>query len=137
MATDFANAHDRHRQDAEFLENATRLPNADHLYGFAAECGLKALMTVFGMPVTGTGDPRSRDDRVHIDRLWARYPTYLSSQHVADYPLDVENYFDDWRAGDRYEGEGHVTSPRLSRHRHGAEHVRALVARARMEGLLT
>lgn len=137
MATDFASAHDRHQKDAEYLENAQRLANADHLYGFAAECGLKALMTQFGMPVNAAGDPQNRQhDRVHVDRLWGRYSVYLSDPSSAAYQLDPTNYFDDWRAGDRYADDGHVTPSRLARHRDGAARVRALVHQARVEGLL-
>ena len=137
MSTDFAGAHDRHHRDAKFLEDAHRLSNADHLYGFSAECGLKALMTQFGMPVNAAGDPQDRQrDRVHIDRLWGRYPDYLTHPAATDYQLDSTNYFDDWRAGDRYADDQHVTPARLERHRDGAERVRALVQKARVEGLL-
>lgn len=136
MTTDFVGAHDRHHADARLLENAARFSNADHLYGFAAECGLKALMTQFGMPVTGTGDPQRNLDKVHADRLWTRYSTYLSAPDTTRYQLDTENYFDDWQVADRYASDEHVTSARLTKHRDGAEHVHDLVKQARMEGLL-
>lgn len=136
MATDFGSAHDRHHEDAELLENSTRLANADHLYGFAAECGLKALMTQFGMPVDAAGDPK-RPNRVHVDKLWARYSVYVSDPSSSKYQLGSTNYFDDWRAEDRYAADGYVTQARLERHRDGAAHVRTLVHQARMEGLLS
>ena len=137
MSTDFAGAHDRHHRDAKFLEDAHRLSNADHLYGFSAECGLKALMTQFGMPVNAAGDPQDRRrDRVHIDRLWGRYPDYLTHPAATGYQLDSTNHFADWRSGDRYADDQHVTHARLERHRDGAEQIRALVQQARVEGLL-
>ncbi|MBE9404964.1 SAM-dependent methyltransferase [Brachybacterium sp. Marseille-Q2903] len=135
MATDFAGAHDRHLSDAEHLENSARLSNADHLYGFAAECGLKALMTKFGMPVDPAGDPL-RPNRVHIDSLWTRYSVYASGPSASAYQLDATNHFDDWRAADRYAEDGHVTATSLERHRNGAAQVDALVRQARVEGLL-
>lgn len=49
MKTDFHDAHERHWDDAERLFEAQRWANADHLYGVAAECGLKWLMVHFGM----------------------------------------------------------------------------------------
>ena len=39
----------RHWEDAELLFSEKRLANADHLYGFSAECGLKAVMEALGM----------------------------------------------------------------------------------------
>ncbi|WHF34964.1 hypothetical protein [Aeromonas salmonicida] len=47
MQADFLDAHARHWDDAESLLQAQRWANADHLYGMAAECGLKQLMRVF------------------------------------------------------------------------------------------
>ncbi len=50
---DFLDAHHRHRADAELLFEHDRWANADRLYGFSAECSLKAVMTTLGMPVGG------------------------------------------------------------------------------------
>ena len=67
MNTDFLDAHYRHWEDAELLFNAKHWANADHLYGFSAECGLKQLMKKFGMPIdTTTGTPSKGQDRVHV-----------------------------------------------------------------------
>ena len=94
-------------------------------------------MTRFGMPVDAAGDPQnSKKERVHVDRLWGRYPVYLTHPAAAGYQLGSTNYFDDWRSGDRYADDQHVTPARLNRHRDGAERVRALVQQARVEGLL-
>ncbi len=41
MSVDFGDAHIRHWKDAELLYCVQHLANADHLYGMAAECGLK------------------------------------------------------------------------------------------------
>ena len=57
MQANFLDAHERHWGDAERFFSAGRYANADHLYGMAAECGLKRLMVHFGMavnPVTGS-----------------------------------------------------------------------------------
>ena len=50
---DFSDAHRRHWEDAELLHAYSRWANADQLYGFSAECGLKAVMQVLGMHVDG------------------------------------------------------------------------------------
>ncbi|MFD0391323.1 hypothetical protein ACFQ4K_31330 [Tistrella bauzanensis] len=104
MPPDFADAHERHWQDARSLSSAGRLPNADHLYGFSAECGLKALMVCFGMTM-GTDGPVDRKDREHIDRLFQRYESYRSnSRHpsAAAYTITSTTAFDDWHASQRY-----------------------------------
>lgn len=50
MSTDFVDSHDRHLVDANQLFSSGRFANADQLYGFSVECGLKSLMKAFGMP---------------------------------------------------------------------------------------
>ena len=53
---DFSGAGRRHYKDAELLKSDNRIPNAGHLFGFAAECGIKALLVSHGLstdPTTG------------------------------------------------------------------------------------
>lgn len=57
LPVDFVDAHRRHWADAELLFDHERLGNADQLYGFSAECGLKAVMTGLGMPLDPSGRP--------------------------------------------------------------------------------
>jgi hypothetical protein len=40
----FYESSKRHYVDVVLLQNNDRLPNAGQLYGFSAECGVKALM---------------------------------------------------------------------------------------------
>ena len=54
---DFLDAHRRHWCDAELLFNDSRWANADQMYGFSAECGLKAVMKGLGMQVDPVGIP--------------------------------------------------------------------------------
>ena len=82
MNADFLDAHQRHWQDAESLREAARWANADHLYGMAAECGLKRLMLAFGMTVNPQGSPTSKSDWVHADKVWTRFESYRSG-HAA------------------------------------------------------
>ena len=63
MRPDFFDAQQRHWVDAEHLLQAQRWANADHLYGMAAECGLKQLMLIFNMPYDAAKDrPAERSD---------------------------------------------------------------------------
>ncbi|MCX5342983.1 hypothetical protein [Streptomyces atratus] len=43
----FASAATRHFHDGDYLRKGSRLPSADHLYGFAAECAVKSLLLRF------------------------------------------------------------------------------------------
>ena len=133
---DFLDAHKRHWQDAELLRSYTRLPNADHLYGMSAECGLKRLMMCFGMPLTPTGGPPP-DDKKHIDEVWGRYEGYRSG-HVAGpgYSLPSVNPFVDWRTEQRYNHQNGFSSSTVDAHRSGAEAVHQLIEKALRDGLI-
>ena len=56
-SADYTDAHRRHWSDAQLLFRHARWANADQLYGFSAECGLRAVMRALGMPVETTGMP--------------------------------------------------------------------------------
>lgn len=100
MQADFLDAHDRHWDDAEYLRQMRRWANADHLYGFATECGLKRLMLAFDMPFDSAKDaPTELKDRKHTDEIWARYESYRCGHHRgAAYALPAANPFSDWTA---------------------------------------
>lgn len=136
MQTDFRDAHERHWEDAELLFEQSRWANADHLYGLAAECGLKRLMIAFGMEVDDDGVPTSRDDRVHANQVWDRYETYRSGHGSATYILPNTNPFADWHIGQRYAHRHPFDQSRAQRHRNGADTVRNLIKTAVREGLL-
>ncbi|MBA3891468.1 MAG: SAM-dependent methyltransferase [Gemmatimonadaceae bacterium] len=129
-------AHQRHWRDAQHLEQHGRRDNADHLYGFAAECGLKALMLAFGMQLE-LGAPKDQADRVHADRIWTRYEAYRSGYAAAtQFQLSGKNPFASWQASDRYARTGAVGVKRLRAHRAGADQVVRLVNLGRQKGLL-
>jgi len=137
MNADFLDAHQRHMVDAESLFLALRLSNADQLYGFAAECGLKKLMQHFGMVIRQDGAPQEYDDRVHANKVWDRYDTYrASSVNGANYALPNLNPFLDWDASQRYANGGDVLLPSVEAHRTAAGAVAALVRKALLEGLI-
>jgi hypothetical protein len=137
MATDFLNAHRRHMDDAEFLFQASRLPNADQLFGFAVECGLKSLMSKFGMPIDANGEPTSGTDRKHADMILNRYEAYRSTNVVgANYALASPNHFQDWHASQRYAESSDITPAAVQVHRAAAASVATLVRKAVLEGLI-
>ncbi len=138
MQTDFTDAQDRHWVDAQTLYAAQRWANADHLYGVAAECALKSLMLVFGMPFDAAKDkPAKNDDRQHIDSIWVRYETYRTGHHQgAAYTLPTGTPFHDWHISQRYADQSGFNSVRVNAHREAAEAARQLVEKARRDGLI-
>jgi len=138
MQADFLDAHERHQDDAERLFSAGRYANADHLYGIAAECGLKRLMVRFGMEVhPATGSPVARDDREHAKNIWARFEGYRSGKvEGTDYGLPSPNPFDNWDVSDRYAHQSNFNQISVQPHRAGAAAVCELIKKAQREGLL-
>jgi hypothetical protein len=136
MLTDFYQAYKRHWEDANYLLSDCRWPNADQLYGYAAECGLKCLMLRFGMALTPAGTP-PHNDMVHIDKLWVRYETYRAGAGAAGYLLSRQNPFDNWHSSQRYADGSIFSQSSVEIHRQGAESVRCLVNKAISEGILT
>ncbi|MDM7457165.1 MAG: hypothetical protein P3W97_007935 [Tepidimonas sp.] len=138
MQADFLDAHERHWTDAEGLFQTGRWANADHLYGVAAECGLKRLMLAFGMPYDSTRDrPAEGRDQVHANKIWDRYESYRCGHHQgAAYALSTPNPFSDWDVAQRYAHQSNFDQARTQAHQSGASVVRALIKKAQKDGLL-
>ena len=137
MTADFRDAHDRHSVDAENLFKASRWANADHLFGLAAECGLKRLMQVFGMTVNAHGSPTDPSDRKHANDLWARYETYRVGHYAGTaYGLPDATPFSNWAVEQRYANQGGFDKNRVCPHRDGALAIRQLMSDALLAGLL-
>ncbi len=137
MNTDFRDAHERHWEDAELLFEKNQWANADHLYGIAAECGLKSLMLSFGMPFdSGKDRPQEPDDRTHIDTIQTRYETYRCQHPAGKYILTNPSIFDDWKASQRYANRSNFDCIRATTHRKGAIDVCNIVRQAQLDGLL-
>jgi hypothetical protein len=135
---DFYAAMKRHWRDAELLssQDPKRLANADHLYGLAAECGLKALIEKADKPLDIDNNPDHREKyKKHINATWAHYETFRNGR-LATYALGPTNPFNNWLIDQRYASESHFDDNRIEGHRLGAQAVYDLVERAEAEGLL-
>ncbi|MDE2782466.1 MAG: SAM-dependent methyltransferase [Gemmatimonadota bacterium] len=136
LPADFATAHRRHWKDAELLFAEARLGNADHLYGFSAECGLKAVMLGLGMSVDASGKPTRRKHAQHVPDLWPVFETFVeargASRRLRDLPSGSP--FGDWSHHDRYSATGCASPDSVNRHREAARIIRRLVQRAEQEG---
>ena len=136
-SADFSDAHVRHWQDAELLVGAGRWANADQLYGFSAECGLKAVMVALGMEVDGQGVPKQGRHRKHIEKLWSTFLAFVDGRPAGRLlrHLPCSNPFADWSPHNRYAGSHHFDSVgAVDAHREGAQSVRQFCLRFKMDG---
>ena len=140
MNTDYRDAAERHFEDAEYLKSdntANRAPNADHLYGFSAECSLKAVMTALGMERTNAGAPRDSGLKVHMPEQWAAFQSFASGRLAARYlnVLDQSNPFSDWKVDQRYFHRQTISSTVMSRHREAAIHCSTCLQSLILDGV--
>ncbi len=101
--TDFADAHRRHWEDAELLHDHGRWANADQLYGFSAECGLKSVMRILGMDTDEIGRPEAPAHRKHVQFLWPEFISFAEEKGGARYLglLPHDGPFQDWSHNNR------------------------------------
>lgn len=135
MPPNFCVAAQRTYRDAALLENAQRLANADHLYGLAAECALKAVLV--GLGVILPAQNPSKMWRKHIDQLWGEYVAYVSGTVHRGYLVASVNPFQDWEAGHRYEEDALFTPSRLTVHAEGALAAGLILEQAILDGVVT
>lgn len=126
---DFADAHRRHLEDAELLHDGSRWANADHLYGLSAECGLKAVMSIHGIPIEG------KKYRKHVPDLWSVFEGFARGHSGKAYlkllPDGVP--FADWSIDGRYANRRDFESGNVMPHRDAARRIRLVVQNAEQD----
>ena len=136
---DFTDAHHRHWQDAELLLANDRWSNADQLYGFSAECGLKTVMQALGMPVDPTtGSPVQSAHRKHVQDLWSEFVAFTQGRKGGRYLrlLPGGKPFADWSHHGRYAHRRNFPKQDVEQHQKAARGVRRMVQHAAQDGLL-
>ena len=136
MPVDFRDASERHWDDAGHLFANIRLPNADHLFGLAAECALKAVMLALGMRLRPTGRPED-PYAVHINRLWDEFITFAHSRGGAHYAAMLSgnpNPFYDWDVNQRYDHRTQFSQVIVINHQQGAEETMQVLETAVLNG---
>ena len=136
---DYGDAHLRHWDDAELLFGEGRWSNADQLYGFSAECGLKEVMRILGMPVDSvSGKPIGGQYLKHVQDIWGTFLTFAEGRDGAYYVamLPAGRPFDDWSIDDRYAHSRHFSQQQVELHREAAGNVKGMVEQARQDGRL-
>lgn len=131
---DFTDAHYRHWEDAELLYDNGRWSNADQLYGFSAECGLKAVMVVLGMQVDVTGRVEKKY-REHAQKLWPIFVQFAADRNGSQYMALLPNGepFSDWSHHDRYAHRKHFDKANVDPHRRAAQGIQNMVEHAKQD----
>jgi hypothetical protein len=142
---DFHGSARRHMADADLLESNNRLPNAGHLYGYVAECGLKALLIGLGYPTDMEGSPAQQKPsfRVHINGLLAPATfmwlnLFLNGRDGAKYLALIPGIRDllDWRVEHRYYSEAALPSS-LIKWKAAAHEVGRMLDQAKTYGVIS
>ena len=135
---DFTDAHRRHWEDAELLFANDRWANADQLYGFSAECGLKTVMKALGMQVDPTGSPKDMKYRKHVQDLWSVFPSFAQGRKGSRYLrwLPKGKPFNNWSHHDRYAHRTNFPKQDVEHHQRAAQEIRRMVRRVTQDGLL-
>jgi hypothetical protein len=140
----------RHMTDAETLFAAGRLANAGQLYGFVAECGLKALLLACGIQPDADGDiPRRRPApdkgkhplREHMPLLMTNITLDFqivpdgvqASRYLALVPN--RNDFHDWLVDHRYWREAALPAS-VTLWRAAAREISIMLDQAQQDGVL-
>lgn len=141
----------RHLTDAESLFNQGRLPNAGQLYGFAAECGLKAMLIACGVaPAADGGLPdhhptnhgKRHPLRQHMPTLPGRIAAHgqlipdglQASRYMATIPSVT--HFNDWSVDHRYWGDAALPVGSVSKWQSAAKEVTTMLDQAKQDGVL-
>lgn len=129
MIEAFEQAALRHYEDAETLKDRGAYPNADHLFGFAAECALKVALARTPGQLTGEGN-LTKGYYLHINKLWGPAALLMSSTRL--FPglytvLKSTNPFNDWSEEQRYASGEYITPAVVEKHRSAAQRLMGAV----------
>ena len=130
MGVNYPAAARRHKRDGDTLHEQERLDNADHLYGFAAECALLGSLCVLHrasvypeLSLDENGQIQDEDLRRagHIREVWSHLIGRVSRlQNRRDILTLFQRFqqhrddrsrapFRDWRVNNRYLADDHVS----------------------------
>jgi hypothetical protein len=141
MKTDFKNAYARHQQDADSLFDNKRYANADHLYGLAAECALKAVMLGLDPTIVDkNGDFLNASDKKHIDKLWDHFRLFLQGRNASSLLIHISssnNPFHKWTINSRYSHQKTFNKGNVFPHKKTVNNsIANLMLEARIKGIL-
>lgn len=116
----YADAALRHWHDAQLLEEENRVENADHLYGFAAECAIKKVLVV--LPAFSTTGMLEKTYKEHVNTLWGRvnYQSLQKTYPILSALLKSTNPFSDWHVKQRYAADREISKAAMELHKKSA-----------------
>jgi hypothetical protein len=147
----YEHAARRHLADAETLFGQGRLANAGQLYGFVAECGLKAMLLACGVtPGADGGIPgehptkpgKSHPLRQHLPSLTGRIASHgqliPDGQQATRYMATMCSlgHFNDWSVDHRYLRDAALPLASVGKWRQAAKEVSTMLDQAKQDGVL-
>ena len=134
----------RHMIDARSLLVANRAANAGHLFGFVAECGLKALLIACGVAPDANGEiPKGHKFRQHIpalrDRIVADGHLIPDGARASKYLFSLAHLtkLGDWLVDHRYWRDAALPVGSVDGWRVAAEEILQALDKAKEDGVLT
>lgn len=121
--------------DGESLYATARLGTADHLYGLAAECALKAILEGLRI-ITSAATAPVKPFKAHGDDIWQQYVLALNGRTQVSLQAPLPGPFGAWRIEDRYAPDAVFTQTRVDGHRNGAKVAIGLLEHARITGIV-
>ncbi|MBO4259595.1 hypothetical protein [Streptomyces griseorubiginosus] len=157
--TDYACAGERHYEDASYLHGDGRLLNADHLFGLAVECLMKALLKRFaganGVSMRNSGgsesdrlwwdDPNAQNQNKkrkalgHVNEILQALPLLLDGRPgpaLTEALTRVSADFEKWLVDDRYSDGTHLDLALLTRRQEAASLAHELHVHVQFTGKL-
>lgn len=138
----------RHFQDANTLLRSSRKANAGHLFGVAAECGVKALLVASRVPIDTEGSigslpgVKGKGFRDHMPNLAQALTDFMGNipdgRRAATYlsTLSGLGNFSDWRIEHRYWREAALPLGSIERWQSAAGGVMTVLDQAKEDGIL-
>ena len=141
MSSNFKEAAKRHYEDARYLRSDNRQPNAGQLFGFSAECGIKALLVGLGHPTDASGGiTPAWGLRGHIHQIHGVFGLLnqfgVDSRQSAKYHAMVPHLgdFSDWHTDHRYASAAEILLPLVEKWDSAAQEVLKMVQEAEFSG---
>lgn len=139
----YVEAARRHIVDANSLLASSRSANAGQLYGFVAECGLKALLIACGVTADANGEiPWGHRFRQHVpklpDRIVAEGHLIPDGSRASQYLTSLAHLgkFGDWLIDHRYWREAALPLTSVTAWKVAAEEILLMLDKAKEDGVL-
>ncbi len=119
----YADAALRHWNDAKLLEEKNCVENADHHYGFTAECAIKKVL--IELPAFSNIGMLENAYKEHVNNLWGKVndQSLQKSYPALSALLKAANPFSDWHVNQRYAADGEISRAAMDLHKNWARRL--------------